>query len=167
METEKLENVTTGNLPENLQKQKNYQEQFKRLEKAIHNGFYLEAMFIAYAILEDRTESILRHAEKWDAYIKSRKGRDATIDSKIKYIQNIAREKKTLPNKYFGDDLLANILQWKEDRNRMIHALMKQSLTTEELEALALTGREYARALANRATSYRRAVEQRKKKDAE
>ena len=96
METEKMENVTTENLPENLQKQKNYQEQFKRLEKAIHNGFYLEAMFIAYAILEDRTESILRHAEKWDAYIKSRKGRDATIDSKIKYIQNIAREKKRI-----------------------------------------------------------------------
>ena len=39
--------------------------------------------------------------------------------------------------------------------------------TTEELEALALTGREYARSLANRATSYRRAVERRKKKDAE
>ena len=49
----------------------------------------------------------------------------------------------------------------------MIHALMKQALTTEELEALALTGREYARVLANRATSFRRAVERRKKRDAE
>ena len=88
-------------------------------------------------------------------------------ERRIAVILDIAREKKTLPNKYFGDDLLANILQWKEDRNRMIHALMKQSLTTEELEALALTGREYARVLANRATSFRRAVERRKKRDAE
>ena len=165
METEKLENVTTGNLPENLQKQKNYQEQFKRLEKAIHNGFYLEAMFISYAILEDRTESILRHAEKWDAYIKSRKGRDATIDSKIKYIQNIAREKKTLPNKYFGDDLLDNILQWKEDRNRLIHVLLKQQLEHGEVGELAAKGKQLADALRTRAGSYNRSADRQKAKE--
>ena len=46
---------------ENQLKYNNYKEQFKRLDKAINNRFYLEAMFIAYAIIEDRTESILSY----------------------------------------------------------------------------------------------------------
>ena len=53
---------------DNQQKYENYTEQFRRLNKALANGFNLEAMFIAYAIMEDRTESILRHAGYWDAY---------------------------------------------------------------------------------------------------
>ena len=48
-------------------KYNNYHEQFKRLNKALANGFNLEAMFIEYAIMEDRTESVLRHAGLWDA----------------------------------------------------------------------------------------------------
>ena len=51
---------------ENRLKYENYREQFKRLNNALHNGFNLEAMFIEYAIMEDRTESILRHTGKWD-----------------------------------------------------------------------------------------------------
>ena len=146
-------------LPENMQKYENYKEQFKRLNKAIDNRFYLEAMFIAYAIMEDRTESILRRAGQWDAYIKSRKGHDPTIDSKIRHIKKRAEQKKTLLNKYFSDSLLDDILRWKEERNRMIHALMKQSLTTEELSDLALQGKDYARTLTNRTGNYRRALE--------
>ena len=42
-------------------KYSNYKEQFKRLNKAISNNYYLEAAFIAYAIMEDRTESILTY----------------------------------------------------------------------------------------------------------
>ena len=59
-------------LSDNLQKHENYREQFVRLKKALTSKFYLEAIFIEYSIIEDRTESILRHAEKWDAYLKKR-----------------------------------------------------------------------------------------------
>ena len=62
-------------------------------------------------------------------------------------------------NTYFSDDLLDNILDWKDERNRMVHALLKQELTSEELENLALQGKEYARLFSNRATNYRRALE--------
>ena len=47
----------------NRQKYENYREQFKRLEKALTYQFYLEALFIAYAIMEDRSEAILRYEE--------------------------------------------------------------------------------------------------------
>ena len=59
-------------LADNMQKYENYKEQFKRLNRALANGFNLEAVFIEYAIMEDRTESILRHAGKYEAYLKKR-----------------------------------------------------------------------------------------------
>ena len=150
---------------ENRLKYENYREQFKRLNSALHSGFNLEAMFIEYAIMEDRTESILRHADKWEAYIKSRKGREPGIDSKIRYIQKLAEQKKTIPNKYFSDDLLDRILIWKEDRNRLIHALLKQQLEHNEVTELAAQGKQLVDELRNRANKYNRAVDRRKEKE--
>ena len=110
----------TETMIDNQQKYENYKEQFKRLNKALVNGFNLEAMFIEYAIMEDRTESILRHAGYWDAYLKKRGNRDATINSKISCIQGKVNADDKLLRKYFSDDLLDRILSWKEERNRLI-----------------------------------------------
>ena len=154
--------MQTESKSENMQKYENYKEQFKRLNRAMNQCFYLEAMFIAYAIIEDRTESILQHAGKWEAYLKKRNGRDPSINSKIKYIQGQAGLNKTLLNKYFSDNLLTEILEWKDERNRMIHALMKQALTTEILKDLALQGKNLARVLTNRSGSFNRAVDRKK-----
>ena len=151
--------MQTETNPENMQKYENYKEQFKRLNRAMNQCFYLEAMFIAYAIMEDRTESILRHAGKWEAYVKSRKGYNPTIDSKIRYIQKQAEQKGIVLHKYFSDGLLEEVLDWKEERNRMIHALMKQALTTEILESLALQGKNLARTLTNKSGSFNRAMD--------
>ena len=138
----------------NVIKYENYKEQFKRLDKAIKNNFYLEAMFIAYAIMEDRTESILSYEGN---EINSKDF--VSINKKLNKIKKIAERKGSLPAKYFSDSMIDEILDWKEKRNNLIHALMKQPLTTEELQATALEGKALARKLANRATSYRRAVE--------
>lgn len=46
----------------NQQKNEDYREQQMRLDRALKEQFYLEAIFIEYAILEDRLEAILRHA---------------------------------------------------------------------------------------------------------
>ena len=139
---------------QNQIKHSNYQEQFKRLDKALKNQFYLEAIFIEYAIIEDRTESILKYegnAIKSDNFV--------SLDRKISKINTIAREKKTLPAKYFDEAFLDSILVWKNERNRMIHALMKQSLTSNDLESLAFIGKSLAKALCTKSTSYKRAVE--------
>lgn len=143
---------------DNMLKYNNYKEQFKRLDKAINNCFYLEAMFIAYAIMEDRTESILSYEGN---EIHSRNF--VSINRKLNKIKSIAIKRGSLPEKYFSDDLIDEILSWKEERNQLIHALMRQSLTTESLQTVALKGKELARILANRATSYKRAVDRRRK----
>ena len=147
---------------DNQQKYENYKEQFQRLNKALANGFNLEAMFIEYAIMEDRTESILHHAELWDAYIKSRKGREPTINSKVQYIQKRAENKKDLLHRYFSDDLLERVLAWKEERNRLIHALLKQQLEHNEIAELATKGNELVKALRSKSGSYNRAIEKAK-----
>ena len=132
------------------------------MESALNNGFNLEAMFIEYAIMEDRTESILHHAEKWDAYLKNRKGREPNIDSKIRYIKKIAENKKDLSHKYFGDDLLNNILLWKEERNRIIHALLKQEFAHNEVRDLAIKGESLVKLLRTRTNNFNRMIKRKK-----
>ena len=46
---------------DNEQKHINYTEQMGRLKKALKYEFYIEAIAIEYAVMEDRLESILRH----------------------------------------------------------------------------------------------------------
>lgn len=142
---------------QNKVKYSNYQEQYKRLEKALKSQFYLEAIFIEYAIIEDRTESILKYENNT---INS--NNFVSLDRKISKIKTISREKKSLPARYFNEAFLDSILLWKNERNRMIHALMKQSLTADDLESLAMQGKNIARALCTKATNYKRAVERKK-----
>ena len=151
---------------ENQLKYEKYRQQFKRLNNALNNGFNLEAMFIEYAIMEDRTESILRHADKWEAYLKKRGKNEPTLNSKIVYVQKQKESNwKDLLNRYFSDDLLDRILSWTEDRNRLIHALLKQHLEHNEVTELAAQGKQLVDELRNRANKYNRAVDRRKAKE--
>ena len=153
-----MSNISNAAPADNAQKFKNYKDQFHRLDLALKYNFNLEVAFIAYAIIEDRTESVLRHSGNYDAYIKSRRGHGPTIESKIRYIQKISESKKELMHRYFSDDLLDRILAWKEDRNRLIHALMKQNLTTENFQQIAASGTNLAKELRNRVNNYNRAL---------
>ena len=150
---------------ENQLKYENYREQFKRLNSALNNGFNLEAMFIEYAIMEDRTESVLHHADKWEAYLASQKGRGPTINSKIRFIQKLADVSNDLLHKYFSDDLLKQILKWKDERNRLIHALLKQEFEHNEVSMLATQGKNLVDELRKRAGYYNRAIDRRKAKE--
>lgn len=147
--------ITNSN--KNIQKYNNYKEQMRRLNKAINNSFFLEALFIEYAIMEDRTESILRYEGNG---VKPRyEGGTVGIDSKLRKIKKLAEDKKALPRKYFDDSFIDEILEWKEERNKLIHALMKQSLTTDKLARLSAEGYDLLRDLSRRASNYKRAVE--------
>ena len=152
---------------ENQLKYENYREQFKRLNSAIRSGFNLEAIIIEYAIIEDRTESILRHAEKWEAYLKKRGRNGPTLTSKVVYIQKLLESnRKDLMHKYLFDDLFDRILAWKDDRNRLIHALIKQQLQHNEVSMLATQGKQLVDELRNRSGNYNRAMDRQRAKEA-
>ncbi len=133
-----------------MQKHENYKQQINRLKKAIDAKFYLEAVFIEYAIIEDRFESAIRHS----GVISD--GKFASLNTKLNKMANIAREKKSLAYKYFKPELFESVKLWKEERNRLIHALMKQALTTEELYVLAIDGQALVKKLCSITTSYNR-----------
>ena len=78
---------------------------------------------------------------------------------KIRYIKKHAENKKSTLHKYFGDDLLDRILVWKDERNRLIHALLKQQLTDDDVIGLATAGNELTYAIRTRTNAYNRAIE--------
>ena len=145
----------------NMQKYSNYKEQMGRLKKAIANAFYLEAIFIEYAILEDRLESILRHSGKWNP----KPNQHISIEKKISNVEKLAEEKRGLARKYFDENLFADLKAWKTERNQLIHALMKQLLHTEDLKNLADSGYALVKHLNNKSSQYNRCLEKRKEQE--
>ena len=105
--------------------------------------------------MEDRLEAILRHADKWHPKERS----FVSIDTKVKKVADIAREKKSPAHRCFPPELTDGILAWKEKRNRLIHALLKQSLHSEDLLEVAEEGERLTKQLCSKATSHRRALE--------
>lgn len=139
------------------EKYRNYKEQFERLNKALKNEFYLEAIFIEYAILEDRTQSVLEHAGLWEAYMKGKKM--ANIGTKLTFIKNKAAVKSCTLHPYFNDDLMEQLRLWKNKRNPLIHDLLNQKLGDNDLKDLAMEGSTLVRTLRTRATSHNRAAD--------
>ncbi len=137
---------------DNMQKYENYKAQMGRLNRAIKEHFYLEALFIEYAVMEDRLESILTHAGVF------REDKHDTISKKLRRLEALCQSDKTAA-KYFSNELQARIIAWKENRNRFIHSLMKQVFTGEELEVIVLEGLDIVKTLSSKSTSYRRMLE--------
>lgn len=142
-------------ITDNMQKYANYKEQMGRLKKAMDHSFYLEAIFIEYAIMEDRLESVLRHSGKWNP----KPNEFWSIDKKLTRVEKLAEEKKSPAAKYFPTELTEAIRAWKERRNQLIHALLKQSLHTEDLCKHAEKGHLLVKTLCSKVTSYNRYLE--------
>lgn len=136
---------------DNQQKYLNYCEQMRRLKKALGNGFCLEVVFIEYAILEDRLESALTHVSTFNV------SKQGPITAKIAKLEKLCECKAGLARKYFSDELLEHIRAWKDGRNPLVHKLMKQQLTTNELDAFALEGESLVKVLKNKVGCFNRA----------
>ena len=142
----------------NMEKYGNYKEQMGRLKKAMDTHFLLEALFIEYAIMEDRCESLLQHSGAFNPE------RHKTINGKLKRIEELARNKKAPIHKYILAELIEEIKIWKEERNRLIHALVKQELQHNEISSLAQNGNELLKKMKLKAGNYNKAIERRKAK---
>ena len=151
-----MNGIIEATVIDNMQKYENYREQFKRLNKAFDYKFYMEAIFIEYAIMEDRAEAILRY--EGNEIRPKNEHEFISITRKLSKIEKIAEQKKSLPEKYFSDGIVKNISEWVKQRNSLIHALLKKELTTEDVEIFALEGKRLARELSNKAKNYKSAV---------
>ena len=138
---------------DNEQKYRNYKEQIGRLNKAIKYGFLIEAVAIEYAIMEDRLESVLIHEGVFNP------DKHGTLVRKLNRIRELQRKKGSLENKYLSMELLDSIASWKDERNALIHALLKQNISTQELSDTATRGNDIVKQLTSKVTSIRRKLE--------
>ena len=133
----------------NEQKYYNYKVQSQRLKKAMDNGFLIEAIFIEYAMIEDRAEAVLRYENNT---INSK--HHVTINRKLNKIKMLLTNKNSLISRYFSSELIDEVIEWKDKRNPMIHAMMKQSLSTEGLRELAEEGLALTKTMNRLSTNY-------------
>lgn len=127
-----------------MDKYEKYKDLMEKLNKSIKNEFFYEAIFIEYAILEDRTESLLRHAK-----INTK---NSTITLKINKIKTNKIFKDKYINKHLSIELLDKIIEWKNKRNELIHDLIKTKYTNNQIESIALEGYEIVKKVNNKST---------------
>ena len=132
----------------NYKKNQTYKELMEDLNLSVENKFYYEAIFIEYAIFEDRTESLLRHSK-----VKHNlTDKEFTLHNKIKLIKNSEEFKSFYCNKHEILKILSDVAKWKDQRNKLIHDLVNTSYTNDDIKHIALEGQELVCKLNNKST---------------
>lgn len=137
----------------NMEKYEVYRSMNQNLSKAMRAGFYYQAIFIEYAILEDRCTSVLKHAGV--EYLNS-KGYELKLSQKLNrmrsnpaFVVPYVRQRITL-------ELLDQITDWKRSRDRLIHALAKIPYNHNSVKEIAENGQKLVCILSNKIKSVNR-----------
>lgn len=133
----------------NKQKNLKYADLMLKLKKSINNEFYYESIFIEYAIFEDRTESLLRHAKY---KTKGIDGKNFSLCEKLSKITNSTRFNTKNIRKYITKELLDKINVWRIKRNKLIHDLINSPYTNEQIEFITKEGYDLVKTLNNKST---------------
>ena len=134
----------------NYEKQEIYARNKKRLKRAMASKFYYEAVFIEYAILEDRTESILRLAGV--STVKNN-GDPIGLAAKLNKIRDNKAYQVPYIKKRLTNDLIEEVRDWKKIRDQLIHDLMNSNVKETELEAIATNGKKLTDVFGNKVKS--------------
>lgn len=130
-----------------MEKRNKYSNLMLKLKKATNNEYYYEAIFLEYAILEDRTESLLKHAK-----IKYRKENEQSFKL-IEKLRKI-RERLEFQNKYIKkhlpNELIDKIIIWKRQRDTLMHDIVNMTYENKEIKDIALEGECLVKRLNNK-----------------
>ena len=104
-------------IEKSTEKQDRYTTLKVKLKKAVTLGFWLEACMIEYAMIEDRTSSILYYAG-----ISSReKAYEKQLQNKLKSIEYQIGKKHPIISKKVNSETIRQLLIWKDSRNELVH----------------------------------------------
>ena len=132
----------------NYKKNQTYRELMEDLKLSLEQEFYYEAIFIEYAVFEDRTESLIRHSK-----VKHNlTSKEFTLHNKIKVIKNSEEFKSFYCNKHEILSLLTEVDNWRDKRNKLIHDLVNTTYTNEDIKNIALQGHELLCKLNNKSS---------------
>lgn len=136
-----------------IKKYYGYKEQKIRLKKALNGGFYVEAIVIEYAMIEDRIKSILSSA----GISLQSKGRNNTISKNCDLIisHKIFNESKMVRSKV-PQSLVEEIKIWISNRNNVVHALLSTEFESGQIKEFAEEGAELLRQIDNKSGCVKR-----------
>lgn len=137
----------------NAEKYEAYKVMKVNLKKAMNAGFYYQAIFIEYAIMEDRTLSALKHAGV--KYTDS-KGWELKLAAKLNKMKSNSAFTNPDVRKRISLELIERLENWKRDRDRLIHALARIRYDNDEVREIAERGLELVNTLDNKVRSVNR-----------
>ncbi|MBP6977465.1 MAG: hypothetical protein PHD61_06460 [Bacteroidales bacterium] len=128
-----------------------YQKYIGQFEETIVKGYYFEAAWLEYVLLEDRLVSLLQSS---GGEYKPNGKPILMMGPKIDELNSRMAENQVLKGHLEVDDLINRLQIWKNERNTLMHSMADGSLSITEIESkikhLAKTGtkltRDYASA---------------------
>lgn len=133
-----------------MEKYEVYKSMNENLVKAMRAEFYYQAIFIEYAIIEDRCASVLKYA---GVKYLDKKGRDISITQKLKEMRNNAVFQAPYVRQRITLELLDEIMEWKDKRDDFIHHLATIPYDHKSVKATAITGQELVKKLSSKVRS--------------
>ena len=124
-----------------------------RLKKALSSGFWLEACMIEYAIIEDRTASILLHAGITD------KGWEKKLANKLNSIEFQIEKGHPIIGKKVSLETVRQIRDWKDKRNGAVHRACITIYDEEAFRNLAEEGKILVERISNDSQKVKRAAD--------
>lgn len=125
-----------------------------KLKIAMQQGFFLEALMLEYAIVEDRLTSVLISS---DIPVIKKNGKNKGIQEKLDDIKKaMIKEQFPIKNRITPEKIAA-ITAWKNERNTMVHERCSHIYNSEEVQSLAIRGEEIVKQATNFARNVKRA----------
>ena len=143
----------------NMEKYEAYKSMKVNLTKAMNSGFYYEAIFIEYAIIEDRCLSLLQSAE---VKVVDNRGHTIKLSTKINKFRTHKAFVVPFIRKKLTADFLDEVENWKRDRDALIHNLADIPYDPESVKSIAEHGKELVRQLDNKVKSIQRYIKKEK-----
>ena len=137
----------------NIEKYETYKKMKADLSKSMKAGFYYEAIFIEYAIMEDRCLSALKHSGV--KYVDSR-GWELKLSAKLNKLKSHSAFSNPYIRKRITLELIGDIEIWKRDRDVLIHNLAKIPYDHEQVKQIAERGQLLVNMLDNKVRSVNR-----------
>lgn len=134
----------------NMEKYQVYKTMNENLAKAMRSEFYYQAIFIEYAIIEDRCSSVLRHAGV--PYLNNI-GQDISISQKLRKMRDNPAFHIPYVRQRISLELIGDLYTWKEERDALIHHMAKIPYDHESIKAIAIAGQELVKMLSSKVRS--------------
>jgi hypothetical protein len=114
-------------------KAKHYTALLKKMSAAIAAEYYLEASWIAYAILEDRLVAVMLGT---GGATEKNGNRVRMLGRKITFVRKRRRRDKLL-GANFSKAWLNRLTRWKDQRNKLMHAMANATVSFGRIELAA------------------------------